>query len=161
MKLRGYIPACLVLFTAVTVFFTSCGGEGYEDTSLRQAGGIGLTESSLVIDNPVIIYLSDEDVLSENRFLHNVDWELRQPRDYSIARVTTTAITKALYVDIFYSCGESEVSKRLQPDDSLIADYIEWPCMELMETRMEAVTGDTIAVYEFEIDIPFLNRLSD
>ncbi|PWN07497.1 hypothetical protein [Rhodohalobacter mucosus] len=160
MTTRGYIRACLVLIT-VSVFLTGCSQNNNQDASLRKAGGIGLSESSLVLNNPVIIYLSEEDILTENRFLHSVNWELRQPRDYSVARVTTTALSQALYVDIFYSCGQLSDNKRLEPDEDFITDYVEWPCSDVMETRMEAVTGDTIAVYEFEIDIPFLNTLSD
>ena len=161
MILRGYISACLVLSIAATLFISSCSKDEYKKTSIRQAGGIGLSESSLVVGNPVIIYLSDEDVLSENRFLHTVDWELSQPPDYSMARVTTTAFSQALYVDIFHKCGQASDNRRLKPNDNFIEDYIIWPCLDVMETRMEAVTEDTIAVYEFEIDIPFLNSLSD
>lgn len=160
MIIRGYIPAFFILFT-VSAIITGCSKEENYETSLRKAGGIGLSESSLVLSNPVIIYLSDEDIQSENRFLHTVDWELRQPRDLSTSRVTTTALSQALYVDIFYTCGQSNSNRRLVPEDSIVVDSIEWSCSNVMETRMEAVTGDTIAVYEFEIDIPFLNSLSE
>lgn len=128
---------------------------------MRKAASIGLSESSMILQNPVIIYLSDEDVQSENRFLHTLDWELRQPRDLSRVRVTTTAHSQALYVDIFHTCGQLNESRRVEPEDNFIHDYIEWSCSEVMETRVESVTADTIAVYNFEIDIPFLNSLSE
>ena len=160
MTTRGYILSCFVLFT-VSALMTGCSKEENHQTSLRHAGGIGLSESSLALSNPVIIYLSDQDVQSENRFLHTVDWELRQPRDFSASRVTTTAFSRALYVDIFHTCGQLNNSRRLVPENGFIDDSVEWSCSNVMETRMEAVTSDTIAVYEFEIDIPFLNSLSE
>lgn len=160
MNLRGLISVCCVLFT-FTVIQSGCTQEQNHNVTTHSAAGIGLAESSLQLDNPVIIYLNENDIHSENRFLYDVNWELRQPRDLSLSMVTTTALSRALYVDIFYSCGNFNDNERVVPQNKVFEDQVELSCLDVLNTRMEAVTEDTIAVYQFEIDIPFLNSLSE
>ena len=159
MNLRGLISVCCVLY--ILSVSTGCTQQKNPDSASHQAAGIGLSESYLNYQNPVIIYLTDNDIYSENRFLHSVNWELRQPRDLSVSSVTTTAVSGAMYVDFFYSCGNFRENNRAVPGNGTIEDQIVMSCQDELSARMEAVTEDTIAVYEFEIDIPFLNSLSE
>ena len=160
MNLRDLISVCCVLLT-FTVIHSGCTQKQNRNIATHSAAGIGLAESSLQFNNPVIIYLDESDIHSENRFLYDVNWELRQPRDLSLSTVTTTAQSRALYVDIFYSCGDFNENERLVPQNNYFEDQVELSCLDVLDARMEAVTEDTIAVYQFEIDIPFLNSLSD
>jgi hypothetical protein len=112
--------------------------------------------------NPLVriqITSSESETPDVHRYLNTIDWELRQPHDFSRAQVTTTANSAASSVRFTYRCGDLEATSLITPDNGHVKDTIDWECSSLMTAKLEAVKGDTLVEYEYSIDIGFLNNL--
>lgn len=161
MKLLGIISGSI---TALCILFMiiSCNADTDESAFLnQQLAGIDFSDTSGISAEPVIIYLNTQENFSDNRFLNTVNWELRQPKDLSSSRVTTTANSEASHVQFTYLCGEEKSSSRAVPIEGVVTDSVVMKCDEVLNATLVAVSNDTLVVYEYEINIAFLNSLGN
>ncbi len=107
----------------------------------------------------VHIVIEELNAGTSHELLNTVDWELRQPIDFSYSSVTTTARSTASEVRIHYTCGDMEQTSILVPYDGKIHDTISWECDKEMVAVLNAFSGDTVVEYSYTIDIAFLNSL--
>lgn len=160
MNLRSIISGGISTVMVIFVLAGCASDRNHSNTSLEQLAAIGFSDSSLKVHDPVTIRLSDSDMYTGNRFLNTVDWELRQPRDYSNSKITTTANSAADYVNLSYTCSGETKTSRITPLNGKFTHSIDWNCKDILEANIEAVSTDTITIYKYEINISLLNTLS-
>ena len=102
---------------------------------------------------------SVSEVMPSHSYLNTVDWELRQPLDFSTASITTTANSTADRVHFRYICNDTELERTVTPGNGLIKNVVQINCDNVLTVEITAFGSDEIIEYVFEIDIAFLNSL--
>jgi hypothetical protein len=98
-------------------------------------------------------------VMPSHTYLNTVDWELRQPLDFSTATVTTTANSTADSIQFRYFCNGTESETTATPSNGTVKKVVEIECDNVLTVEMTAIGSDESIEYVFEIDIAFLNSL--
>jgi hypothetical protein len=158
MKQAGFISGITLAFS-VLLFAGNCDRDDFSFFSTSDQDLSAHVSDTTDKPEQVRIKIENQDAESGHELLNTIDWELRQPLDFSTSSITTTARSSASEVKIHYTCGELERYTTLIPLDGKIRDTITWGCDTEMTAVLHAFKGDTLVEYSYKIDIAFLNNL--
>jgi hypothetical protein len=158
MEQSGFIPGVML---AVSILFSAglCDRNESDFDSEILSGHTAVYSDTTYSDKSHLIRIEKENALIGHEILNTIDWELRQPHDFSSATITTTAVSIADEVKILYRCGDLEELATIVPEDGKIKHIISWNCDREMTATLHAAKGDTLVEYVYSIDIAFLNNL--